>query len=84
VAAKLTLSYDREGDILHVSVGDIGARYPFEFLPDDIVVAYDRETREVQHLDILGFSRRFPSLDDDCGLPISATLTLDVSGSPCD
>ena len=83
MATSLTLSYDREGDILHIEVGPGKERLVFDFLHDGFVVSYDRETGHVDHLDILGFSRRFANLDDSLELPVQVTMIMNPEAAHC-
>ena len=84
MAATLTLSYDSEGDVLHIALSPGGSGVEFDFLGDDIVARYDPKTRAVDHLDVLGFSKRFARVGDLVELPVEATLTLNVDAIPCD
>jgi hypothetical protein len=84
MAASLTLCYDREGDILHIEIGPKKESLVFDFLPNDFVVAYDHETGQVDHLDILGFSRHFAHLDDLLELPVQVTMTINPEAAQCD
>ncbi len=84
MAARLTLSYDKEGDILHIAMVPEQSTEPFDFLEGDLVARYDRRTRIVEHLDILGFAARFKTLDDTVDLPIEGSLRLLPEAIPCD
>ena len=58
MAEKLTFRYDAIGDILHIDKrplhGDQGSRQ----LENEIVVRFNPDTREVENMEILFFSRR--------------------------
>ena len=76
--ARLTISWDREGDILHLdAVWPHSGPLEAEFLADDIVAFFNTDTRALEGLEILGFSRRFRSLGDTLELPILAEMRLE-------
>jgi hypothetical protein len=84
MATHLTLSYDKEGDILHIAVVPEMSTEPFDFLADDLVARYDPDTRVIEHLDILGFAARFQTPDHVMELPIEASMRLLPGAVPCD
>lgn len=84
MATQLRLSYDKEGDILHIAVVPEVSTEPFDFLADDLVARYDPATRIVEHLDILGFAARFKTLADRVDLPIEVSMRLLPEAIPCD
>ncbi len=61
--AKLTFKYDREADILHIDKCPPHAEQESEELPDEIVVRLNRDTGEVENLEVLFFSTRFLRTD---------------------
>jgi hypothetical protein len=60
VPQKLTLRYDTIGDILHVETCPPYAEQECDSLEDDIVGSYNPDTEELESLEILFFSKRFP------------------------
>ncbi len=84
MATHLTLSYDKEGDILHVAVIPENSTAPFDFLADGLVARYDRDTRVIEHLDILGFAARFKTLNDVLELPVEVSMRLLPEADVCD
>jgi len=84
MASKLVLSYDREGDILHIEIDPPHGSPVFSFLEGDIVARCHPETGAVDHIDIPGFSTRLQSLDDTVEVPVTAEMTLNPGALPCD
>jgi len=75
MAEKLTFTYDREGDILHI---DIRPPYPeqeTEELGDDIIARLNPDSGEVENLEVLFFSTRLLRRDL-LELPVKAELWL--------
>ena len=60
MAQKLTLRYDRIGDILYVETCLPYATQESDCLADEIVGRYNPDTGELEGMEILFFSRRFP------------------------
>ncbi len=56
--AKLTISYDREGDILHIEKRPPYPEQESEELGDDIIARLNPSTRQIECLEILFFSTR--------------------------
>lgn len=73
MATKLTFTYDRDADILHI---DKVAPYPeqeSEELGDDVIARLNRRTGAIENLEVLFFSRRL--LDRNfLELPVTAEL----------
>lgn len=79
MASRITLEWDREGDILYIHSGlPVTAEQETDFIEDDIVVRYDPETGEVVRIDVLSFSRNFHKLGDRLQLPIFGKLSIPV------
>lgn len=57
---KLTLQYDTIGDILYVETCPPYAEQESDGLEDEIVGRYNPDTEELECLEILFFSKRFP------------------------
>ncbi len=71
----LTMTYDREGDILHIDKMPPYAGQDSEELSDDIIARLNPNTREVENLEVLFFSTRLLR-KDILELPLRARLTL--------
>lgn len=78
--AKLTFTYDREADILHIDKCPPYAEQESEELPDEVVARLNPETREVENLEVLFFSTRLlrTNLFE---LPVTADLRLTGTGN---
>lgn len=75
--ASLTLSYDREADILYITKRAPYKAQESEELGDEVIVRLNPKTREVESLEILFFSTRL--LDGNLlQLPLTADLRLAV------
>jgi uncharacterized protein YuzE len=73
MASKLTLRYDREGDILHITSRPPYPEQETEELGDDIVARLNPQTGSVESLEVLFFSKRLQS-SDLFELPVTADL----------
>lgn len=60
MAKKLTLRFDRVGDILYVDTCLPYAEQESEELSDGIIGRYNPESGELETLEILSFTKRFP------------------------
>jgi hypothetical protein len=60
MAQKLTLRYDKIGDILYVETCLPYAEQESDCLPDEVVGRYNPETGELEGMEILFFTTRFP------------------------
>lgn len=69
----IQMSYNKEMDILYLSVGDPRPAISEE-LEDDILLRLDIETGEVVGLTVLNFSTRFDSAENLQILPIGIEL----------
>lgn len=72
---KLTFSYDREADILHISKLNPYPEQESEELGDDVIARLNPSTGEIEDLEILFFSTRLLR-SDLFELPVSASLRL--------
>ena len=77
--AKLTFKYDREADILHIDKCAPYAEQESEELPGEVIARLNRDTGEVENLEVLFFSTRLLRTDI-LELPINADLRLARSG----
>ena len=73
--AKLTLQYDRVGDILSINKCQPYAEQESEELGDDVVARLNPQTGEVENLEVLFFSTRLLR-SELLELPILAELHL--------
>ncbi len=71
----LTLTYDREGDILHIDKVLPYAGQDSQELSDDVIARLNPKTREVENLEVLFFSTRLLR-KEILELPLKAKLTL--------
>lgn len=58
MGAKLTFTYDREADILHIDICPPYAEQESEELGDEVVARLNPETGAVENLEVLFFSTR--------------------------
>ena len=77
MVSKLTIHYDKEGDILHI---DKLAPYPeqeTEELADEILVRMHPATREVENVEILFYAARLQR-GESLELPLVADFRLAI------
>ena len=72
MASRLTLKYDRVGDILYIENCPPYPEQDSDELDDEIIARSNPETGQVESLEILFFSRRLR--DGVCELPVTAEL----------
>jgi len=77
MAEKLSLKYDREGDILYISSRPPYAEQESEELGDDVIARLNPTTGKVEGLEVLFFSTRLLR-KDLLELPLKADLDLAV------
>ena len=71
---KLTqIFYDKEGDVLYLSVGK-PRRAVSQELGDDVLLRIDTETDEIIGLTVMNLSTRFGSLETPQTLPVEIEL----------
>ena len=75
MAKKLRFSYDKEADILDISLGGPQKAISRE-IEDDFFVRLDPETDKVIGFSILNFEKWFKELDDYRLVPMSAEFSL--------
>ena len=75
MVAKLTLRYDREGDILHIDQCAPYAEQETEELGDEVVARLNPKSGEIENLEILFFSTRLLRADF-LELPVTANLRI--------
>ena len=73
MASKLTLRYDREADILHITSRPPYPEQETEELGGDIVARLNPRTGRVESLEVLFFSERLQS-NELFELPVTADL----------
>jgi uncharacterized protein YuzE len=75
VEAKLTLSYDREADILYINTRSPYAEQESEEIGDEVIARLNPRTGDVENLEVLFFSTRLLR-SKLLELPIAADLRL--------
>ena len=75
MAGKLTLQYDREGDILYINQRPPYPEQESQELGDEVIARLNPQTGEVENLEILLFSTRLLR-SDMLELPVEADLRL--------
>jgi hypothetical protein len=73
MAARLTFTYDREADILHIDTCPPYAEQESEELGDEVVARLNPETGAVENLEVLFFSTRLLR-SELFELPVTAEL----------
>ena len=72
---KIRISYDKEGDILDVSLGEPKASISRE-IDDDFFVRLDPKTEEIVGFSVINFEKWFEKVKDFKQLPIEGDLRL--------
>lgn len=72
---KLRFAYDKEGDVLDISIGEPRKAISSE-IGDDLFVRKDIKTGEVVGFSILNFSKWFKSINDYRTIPMAAKFTV--------
>lgn len=67
------LYYDRDADVLYLSIGEPRNAISRE-VGDDVLLRVDPETGVVVGMTIINLSTRFASLDEPATLPVSIAL----------
>jgi uncharacterized protein YuzE len=75
VGAKLTFKYDREADVLHIDKCPPYAEQDSEELGDEVIARLNRQTGEVENLEVLFFSTRLLR-GDLFEIPVKAELHI--------
>jgi uncharacterized protein YuzE len=73
MASRLTLQYDRVGDILYIETCPPYPEQESDELDDEIIARFNPETGQVESLEILFFSRRLLN-GGVCELPVTAEM----------
>ena len=74
---KLTLRYDREGDILYIDKRDPYPEQESDELADEVVARFNPSTGEIENLEILFFTKRLAD-KEQLELPVAAELRAAV------
>lgn len=82
MATRMRVSYDKEGDILHIDVAEPYVGQETDFDDDWVVMRTNPETGAVENVEILGFARRLHALEDEIELPFFGEFSRPASGSP--
>ncbi len=72
---ELRLSFDKEGDVLDISLGEPKGAISKE-IGDDILIRLDPETDEILGFTILNFEKRFEHIGMSKIVPITANFRL--------
>lgn len=75
MANRLNFFFDREADVLYLSLGKPKAAVSIE-VGDDILVRLSPKTKKVVGCTILNLTKRFKKMKHAENLPISAKLAL--------
>lgn len=75
VEEMTTLFYDREGDVLYITVGEAQAAVSRE-LDDDVLVRVNPDTGRVVGMTVLNFVSRFSDLANEHPLPVHMALSV--------
>lgn len=70
---KLTLRYDREGDILYIDKREPYAEQDSDDLGDEVIARLNPVTREIENLEILFFTARL-SGSEALEVPVAVDL----------
>ncbi len=73
MAEVTTIFYDREGDVLYLTIGDPTEAVSRE-MGDDVLVRVQPETEKIVGLTILNFASRFSNLAQEQPLPVKMEL----------
>ena len=68
------LEYDKEGDILYLTRGELTKQDTSEELEDDVVIWTNKKTKEVNGFTILNFSKRASRKTSKLDLPFEVEL----------
>lgn len=70
---KISISYDKEADVVYIGFGD-AAKAVGEEIRDGVFARYDSVTNELAGLTILNFSKKFDSEPRDVEVPSAAAM----------
>ena len=68
------LEYDKEGDILYLTRGELTKQDTSEELEDDVVIWTNKKTKEVNGFTVLNFSKRTSKKTPKLDLPFEVEL----------
>ncbi len=71
---KLIFSFDKEGDVLDISIGK-PRKAISEEIKDDVFIRKDPKTKEIVGFMILNFEKRFKKLGQEQEIPIKAIFS---------
>ena len=75
MAETLRFSYDKEADILEISVGRSRRAISRE-IEDDVFIRFAPRGHKIIGFSILNFTKWFKELDDQRPIPVTARFTL--------
>ena len=81
MATRVRVSYDKEGDVLHIDVAEPYAEQETDINDDWIVMRTNPKTGAVENVEIVGFSGRFHGLGDEIELPFSGEFWPVATGA---
>jgi len=74
---RMRISYDKEGDILDVSLGEPGAAISKE-IDDDFFVRLNPDTDEILGFSVINFEKWFEEIKEFKDLPLEGDLRLSL------
>ncbi|MBI2119151.1 MAG: DUF2283 domain-containing protein [Elusimicrobia bacterium] len=75
MAKKIRFSYDKEGDILDISIGEPRKAISRE-IKDDLFIRVDVKSKEIVGFSMLNFERSFRKSGESKTIPVSAKFAL--------
>ncbi len=75
MAQTLRFSYDKDGDILEISLGKPRAAISRE-VGDDVFIRFDPKTKKIVGFSILNFTKYFKDLHATRLVPVTANFSL--------
>lgn len=70
-----TLFYDREGDVLYITIGEPQAAISRE-MENDVLLRVQPETGKIVGMTVLNFASRFSNLQKEHPLPVHMALSI--------
>lgn len=70
-----TIFYDREGDVLYITIGEPQVAISRE-LENDVLLRELPETGKIVGMTVLNFASRFSNLDKEQTLPVHMALSI--------
>ena len=70
-----TFFYDKEGDVLYITIGEPQVAVSRE-LDNDVLVRQEPQTGKIVGMTVLNFASRFSDLEKEQKLPVHMALTI--------